>query len=83
MTRRTLSELFALAISLVTGSTNPLVAQPFEGCPSKEILAAFNAFASVGKPPTDAWRSWQRDPGAQQTVEPWHAFDNIQSVGVC
>ena len=82
MARPTLSGLFALTFLLVTASANPLAAQPFEGCPSREILAAFNAFASVGKPPPDAWRSWQRDPSAQ-AVEPWHAFDNIQSVGVC
>src|SRR6185312_2324992 len=82
MPRPTLSKLFALAILLVTVSANPLAAQPFEGCPSKEILDAFNAFASVGKPPPDDWRSWQRDTKAQ-TVEPWNAFDNVQSVGVC
>lgn len=79
----TLSRLYALAILLVTVSVNPLAAQPFEGCPSKEILAAFNAFASVGKPPPDTWRNWQHDSKAQQSVEPWSAFDNIQSVGVC
>jgi metallo-beta-lactamase class B len=74
---------FAFTVLLVTASANPLAAQPFEGCPSKEILAAFNAFASVGKPPPDSWRSWQRDPDAQQAVEPWSAFDNIPSAGVC
>ncbi len=82
MPRLTLSTLFALAILLVTVSANPLAAQPFEGCPSKEILAAFNAFASVGKPPPDDWRNWQRDTKAQ-AVEPWNAFENVQSVGVC
>ena len=82
MPRLTLSRLFALAILLVTVSANPLAAQPFEGCPSKEILAAFNAFASAGKPPPDGWRSWQRDTKAQ-AVGPWNAFDNVQSVGVC
>jgi metallo-beta-lactamase class B len=83
MRRLTPSKLFALAILLMTMSANPLAAQPFEGCPSKEILAAFNAFASVGKPPPDDWRRWQHDTKAQQSVEPWNAFDNIQSVGVC
>jgi metallo-beta-lactamase class B len=82
MLRLTLSKLFALAILLVTVSADPLAAQPFEGCPSKEILAAFNAFASIGKPPPDEWRSWQRDTKAQ-AVEHWDAFDNVQSVGVC
>jgi len=48
---------FSLMILLVTAAPNPLAAQPFAGCPSTEILAAFNAFAGVGKPPPDAWRS--------------------------
>ena len=85
MPRLTLSERimsFALTVLLVSGLTNPLAAQPFEGCPSKEILAAFNDFASVGKPPTVAWRTWVRDPKAQY-AEPWKAFDNVHYVGVC
>ena len=85
MPRLTLSERimsFALTVLLMTALTNPLAAQPFEGCPSKEILAAFNDFASVGKPPPDAWRSWLRDPKAQ-AMEPWKAFDNVHYVGVC
>jgi metallo-beta-lactamase class B len=73
---------FGLTVLLMTVSANPLAAQTFDGCPSKEILAAFNAFASVGKPPPDDWRSWQRDTKAQ-AIEPWNAFDNVQSVGVC
>jgi hypothetical protein len=85
MPRLTLSERimsFALTVLLVSGLTNPLAAQPFVGCPSKEILAAFNDFASVGKPPTVAWRTWVRDPKAQY-AEPWKAFDNVHYVGVC
>jgi metallo-beta-lactamase class B len=73
---------FVLMVLLVTAAPNPLAAQPFTGCPSTEILTAFNAFASVGKLPPDAWRSWQRDPKAQY-IEPWKAFDNVHYVGVC
>ena len=75
------SRAFALIPLLVTALTKPLAAQPFEGCPSKEILAAFNDFASVGKPPTATWRAWLRDPKAQY-VEPWKAFDDVHYVGV-
>jgi len=85
MSRLIFSELimsFALAVLLMTMSANPLTAQPLEGCHSEEILAAFNAFASVGKPPPDDWRSWQRDPKAQY-IAPWKAFDNVHYVGVC
>jgi metallo-beta-lactamase class B len=77
MLRRTSSKLFmsfVLMVLLVTASANPLAAQPFVGCPSKEIQTAFNDFASVGKPPPDAWRSWQRDPNAQY-IEPWKASE--------
>jgi metallo-beta-lactamase class B len=85
MLHRTCPDLimsFALMVLLVTASANPLAAQPFEGCPSTGILAAFNDFASVGKPPPDAWRNWQRDSKAQY-IEPWKAFDNVHYIGVC
>ena len=61
---------------------NPLAAQPFVGCPSKEILAAFDDFMLVGKPPPDAMRSWWHDQKAQY-IESWKAFDNVHYVGVC
>ena len=74
--------IWPLVCAVLFIQANSLAAQPFNGCPSKEIRAAFNDFASVGKPPPDAWRSWQRDPKAQY-IEPWKAFDNIHYVGVC
>jgi metallo-beta-lactamase class B len=85
MPRLTLSELimsFVLTVLLVTASANPLAAQPFKGCPSKEILASWEDFGLTGKPAPDVWRSWVRDPKAQY-IEPWKAFDNVHYVGVC
>jgi metallo-beta-lactamase class B len=61
---------------------NPLAAQPFNGCPAREILTAFNDFGLVGKPPPVAWRSFVRDPKAQY-IEPFRTFDNVQYVGAC
>ena len=56
-------------------------AQPFDGCPSKEILARFEDFGRTGKMPPDLGR-WLNDPKAQY-IEPWKAFDNVYFVGVC
>lgn len=71
-----------LVCAALFGLSNPLAAQPFNGCPSEEILAAWNDFGLAGKPPTVAWRSFVRDPKAQY-IEPWKTFDNVQYVGVC
>jgi metallo-beta-lactamase class B len=72
---------FTLTILLMAASANPLVAQPFEGCPSKEILARFEDFGRTGKMPPDLSR-WLGDPKAQY-IEPWKAFDDVYFVGVC
>ena len=87
MPRPDFSELiksFALATLLATASAYPLAAQPaqpFDGCPSKEILARFEDFGRTGKMPPDLGR-WLNDPKAQY-IEPWKAFDNVYFVGVC
>ena len=72
---------FALAFLLATASNNPLLAEPFEGCPSKAILARFEDFGRTGKMPPDLGR-WLGDQKAQY-IEPWKAFDNVYFVGVC
>ena len=75
---------FALPALFVTASAYPLAAQPaqpFEGCPSKEIMARFEDFGRTGKMPPDLGR-WLSDPKAQY-IEPWKAFDNVYFVGVC
>src|ERR1051325_7383489 len=77
----TLSRLFAPVILLATMSAGPLAAQPFEGCPSEQILARFEDFSRTGKMPPDLGR-WLGDPKAQY-IEPWKAFDNVYFVGVC
>lgn len=57
------------------------MAQPFEGCPSKDILARFEEFGRTGKMPPDMG-AWLGDPRAQY-IEPWKAFDNVYYVGIC
>ncbi|WP_291614755.1 MBL fold metallo-hydrolase [Bradyrhizobium sp.] len=69
--------LFAAALSMAA----PAVAQPFEGCPSKEILARFEEFGRTGKMPPDLG-AWLGNPKAQY-IEPWKVFDNVHYVGVC
>jgi metallo-beta-lactamase class B len=70
-----------IMLLLVAGMANPLVAQPFEGCPSKEIRAPFEEFGRTGKMPPDLGQ-WLFDPKAQY-IEPWKAFENVYFVGVC
>jgi metallo-beta-lactamase class B len=70
-----------IILLLVAGMANPLVAQPFEGCPSKEIRAPFEEFGRTGKMPPDLGQ-WLFDPKAQY-IEPWKAFENVYFVGVC
>lgn len=66
---------------ILAASVNSVAAQPFEGCPSKEILARFQDFGRTGKMPPDLGR-WLGDPKGQY-IEPWKAFDNVHFVGVC
>jgi metallo-beta-lactamase class B len=56
-------------------------AQPFDGCPSAEILAAFDGFGRSGRMPIALGR-WLGDPKAQY-IEPFQAFDDVTYVGVC
>jgi metallo-beta-lactamase class B len=71
----------AIAALLTAASAQGVAAQPFDGCPSTEILARFEDFGRTGKMPPDLGR-WLNDPKAQY-VEPWKAFDNVYFVGVC
>jgi metallo-beta-lactamase class B len=71
----------AMAASLLVMRAGTAAAQPFEGCPSKEIAARFEEFSQSGKMPPDLGR-WLHDPKAQY-IEPWKAFDNVHFVGVC
>ena len=67
------------AYALLGGAS--VSAQPFDGCPSKEIIARFDDFGRTGKMPPDLGR-WLNDPKAQY-IEPYQAFDNVYFVGVC
>ena len=53
----------------------------FEGCPSGPIIQRFIEFGKTGKMPPDLGK-WLNTP-ADQYVEPWKPFDNVDYVGVC
>lgn len=53
----------------------------FDGCPSGPIIQRFIEFGKTGKMPPDLGK-WLNTP-ADQYVEPWKPFDNVDYVGVC
>lgn len=71
------ASLLAGALSVATSA----IAEPIEGCPSKDILARFEDFGRTGKMPPDLG-AWLGNPKAQY-IEPWKTFDNVYYVGVC
>lgn len=76
--------ILALAGGLLisaASSNSSASAQPFEGCPSNEILARFEEFGRTAKMSPDMG-AWLGNPKAQY-IEPWKAFDNVYYVGVC
>jgi metallo-beta-lactamase class B len=84
MRRPALSALinsFAITVLLVATPADPLVAQPFVGCPSNAIFARFDDFSRTGTMPPDL-AGWLREAKLQY-VEPWKPFDNVYFVGVC
>lgn len=68
----------ALACATAPGIAS---AQPFDGCRSAEIVAAFEGFGRSGRMPIALGR-WLGDPKAQY-IEPFRAFDDVSYVGVC
>ena len=70
----------ALATVLL-GAALSAQAQPFEGCPSAPIGAAFDDFGKTGKMPP-ALGAWLNDVPAQR-IAPFKAFDDAYFVGVC
>ena len=56
-------------------------AQPFEGCPSAPIAAAFDGFGRTGSMPPALGR-WLNDRQAQR-IAPFKAFDDAWFVGAC
>jgi metallo-beta-lactamase class B len=67
----------ALLLSVGVGTR----AQPFDGCPSAAIGAAFEDFGKSGRMPT-ALRRWLSDRDGQR-IAPFKAFDDAWFVGVC
>lgn len=53
----------------------------FDGCPSGPIIQRFIEFGKTGQMPKDLGK-WLNTP-ADQYVEPWKPFDNVDYVGVC
>jgi metallo-beta-lactamase class B len=53
----------------------------FNGCPSGPIIERFIEFGKTGKMPKDLGK-WLNTP-ADQAVEPWKPFDNVDYVGIC
>lgn len=53
----------------------------FEGCPSGPIIQRFIEFGKSGQMPKDLGK-WLNTP-ADQYVEPWKPFDNVDYVGIC
>ena len=64
------------------GLSGPASAESlFDGCPSGPIIQRFIEFGKTGKMPPDLGK-WLNTP-ADQYVEPWKPFDNVDYVGVC
>ena len=70
------------ALMLAMGAAGPASAESlFEGCPSGPIIQRFIEFGKTGQMPKDLGK-WLNTP-ADQYVEPWKPFDNVDYVGVC
>lgn len=67
---------------LAAATAGPALAESlFDGCPSGPIIQRFIEFGKTGKMPPDLGK-WLSSP-ADQYVEPWKPFDNVDYVGVC
>jgi metallo-beta-lactamase class B len=70
------------AVTLAAGLAGPVAAEAlFDGCPSGPILQRFIEFGKTGQMPRDLGK-WLNTP-ADQYVEPWKPFDNVDYVGIC
>lgn len=70
------------AVLLSLGAVGTASAQSlFEGCPSGQIMQRFTEFGKTGKMPKDLGK-WLNTP-ADQAVEPWKPFDNVDYIGIC
>ncbi len=76
--KRTASAAALMSIGL-TGAAS--AESLFDGCPSGPIIQRFIEFGKTGKMPKDLGK-WLNTP-ADQYIEPWKPFDNVDFVGVC
>jgi len=73
--------VFCTALLAMTFAGNVSAKSLFDGCPSNPIMQRFIEFGKSGKMPRDLGK-WLNTP-ADQKVEPWKPFDNVDFVGVC
>ncbi|UYV38045.1 MBL fold metallo-hydrolase [Rhodobacteraceae bacterium D3-12] len=79
---KSLKNTVRAAALLSIGAAGAASAEPlFDGCPSGPIIQRFIEFGKTGKMPPDLGK-WLNTP-ADQYVEPWKPFDNVDYVGVC
>ncbi|GHA43855.1 hypothetical protein GCM10008927_05760 [Amylibacter ulvae] len=76
---RNVAHASALIAMSMTGTAS--AKSLFDGCPSGPILQRFAEFGKTGKMPADLGK-WLNTP-ADQNVEPWKPFDNVDYVGAC
>ncbi len=79
----TIKKALGTAALMGIGLTGTASAQSlFDGkCPSGPIIQRFVEFGKTGKMPKDLGK-WLNTP-ADQNIEPWKPFDNVDYVGVC
>lgn len=79
---RTIKNAGGAALMLTLAATGSASAKSlFEGCPSGQIMQRFTEFGKTGKMPKDLGK-WLNTP-ADQAVEPWKPFDNVDYIGIC
>lgn len=77
-----ISRTICATVLATAGITGAASAQSlFDGCPSGPIIQRFIEFGQTGRMPPDLGR-WL-NMSADQYVEPWKPFDNVDFVGVC
>jgi metallo-beta-lactamase class B len=72
---------YAAMIALMGAVGSASAESLFDGCPSGPIIQRFIEFGQTGQMPKDLGK-WLNTP-ADQYVEPWKPFDNVDYVGVC
>jgi metallo-beta-lactamase class B len=79
---KTIKSTAGAAALMSIGLTGAAAAESlFDGCPSGPIIQRFIEFGKTGQMPKDLGK-WLNTP-ADQYVEPWKPFDNVDYVGVC